>query len=68
MLDLLCCVRLENMRGRLYLASSRERDEMDALVRRGLVLPVPATPMSLRGYVAMPVDDISALIDSVQDF
>lgn len=28
---------------------------------------VPATPTSLRGYVAVPVNDFAALIDAAQD-
>lgn len=68
MLSLLCCVRCENMRGRMYWPTDSERTELDALVRRGLVVEVSATPTSLRGYVAMPVDDFEALIDVVQDF
>jgi hypothetical protein len=68
MLSLLCCVRCENMRGRMYWPAASERTDLDTLVRRGLVLEVSATPTSLRGYVAVPVDDFAALIDAMQDF
>lgn len=66
MLELVINVRLENMRGRLYWSVPCERIEMDALVRRGVVLEVPATPTSLGGYVAIPDADFDALIDSEQ--
>lgn len=60
--DLLCSVRIANMRGVLYWGRPCERPALDALVRSGAVYPVPATATSLRGYVAIPASSFADLI------
>lgn len=67
MLSLLCCVRCENMRGRMFWPADSERTELDALVRRGLVFEVRTVWPSSLGYVAQPLDDFDELIDALQE-
>jgi hypothetical protein len=66
MFDLLASVRIANMRGKLYSGLPCERTYLDAMVRKGWVIPVAATTTSLRGYVAVPVESFAALIDATQ--
>jgi hypothetical protein len=66
-LDLFVSVRVANIRGRLYLGRPEERPSLDAMVRKGWVVPVAATPTSLRGYVAAPLDSVAAVIDATEE-
>jgi hypothetical protein len=50
----------------LFLPPRHALDRLCAYLER--VIEVAATPTSLRGYVAVPVDDFAAVIDAGQDF
>jgi hypothetical protein len=56
--EMLISIRVENMQGRLYAesaaTSAEDRETLEILVAAGLVLEVPATATSARGYVAIP--------------
>lgn len=55
--DAFCRVKYATLRNRLYpVPEGAERDALDALVRAGVVLSVPATPTSYRGYVAVSAE------------
>lgn len=56
-------VRKQNLEGRLYPVPDDplRRSLLDSLVEAQLILVVPATPTSLRGYVAHGVYGIASL-------